>query len=123
MLGVELAQTKMGRGVVGAGRGRTLKAMRDAKVVVITDASAGVGRATAREFGRRGAKVGLLARGTDGLEAARREIEQAGGQAVVVPVDVANQPEVEAAAAEVERALGPIDVWVNNAMTSVFSFS
>jgi NAD(P)-dependent dehydrogenase (short-subunit alcohol dehydrogenase family) len=80
-----------------------------------------VGRAVAREFGRRGASVALLARGTDGLDAARREIEEAGGRALVLPTDVARADEVDLAAAEVERQLGPIDVWVNNAMVSVFS--
>jgi len=91
------------------------------EVVVITGASAGLGRATAREFGFRGAKVGLIARGVDGLEAARREIESAGGKAMVLPLDVADANAMEEAAASVEREFGPIDVWVNNAMTSVFS--
>ncbi len=91
------------------------------QVVIVTGASAGVGRATALEFGNRGAKVGLVARGRDGLEAARREIEAIGGRALVLPTDVAKPEEVEAAAAAVEREFGPIDVWVNNAMVSVFS--
>lgn len=91
------------------------------QVVVITGASAGVGRATAREFARAGARVGLLARGADGLEAARAEIEGSGGKALVVPTDVADNAQVEAAAAAVERELGPIDVWVNNAMVSVLA--
>jgi len=91
------------------------------EVVVITGASAGLGRATAREFGQRGAKVGLIARGVDGLEAAKREIESAGGRAVVLPLDVANADALEGAAASVERQLGPIDIWINNAMASVFS--
>ena len=91
------------------------------QVVVITGASAGVGRATAREFARRGARVGLLARGLDGLEGARRDVEALGGAAIAIPTDVAVAAEVEAAAARVERELGPIDVWVNNAMASVFS--
>lgn len=90
-------------------------------IVVITGASAGVGRATARAFARRGADIGLLARGIDGLEAARREVEAAGGRAVVLPADVADAEQVEAAAERVEQELGPIDVWVNNAMVSVFS--
>ena len=85
------------------------------EVVVITGASAGVGRATVREFAKRGARIGLLARGHDGLEGARREVEEAGGRAVVLPVDVANADAVEAAAEQVERELGPIDIWVNNA--------
>src|SRR5437867_10932216 len=91
------------------------------KIVVITGASAGVGRATVRAFARQGADVGLIARGIDGLEAARREVEAAGGRAVVVPADVADADRVEAAAERIERELGPIDVWVNNAMVSVFS--
>jgi NAD(P)-dependent dehydrogenase (short-subunit alcohol dehydrogenase family) len=91
------------------------------QVVVVTGASAGVGRAIVREFARHGAHLGLLARGEDGLEAARQEVEHAGGQAVVVPLDVADPAAVERAAALVEDTLGPIDVWINNAMLSVFS--
>jgi NADP-dependent 3-hydroxy acid dehydrogenase YdfG len=90
-------------------------------VVVITGASAGLGRAAAREFGRHGAKVGLIARGIDGLEAAKREIESAGGSAMTLPLDVADANALENAAASVEREFGPIDIWVNNAMASVFS--
>lgn len=95
--------------------------MKSPEVVVITGASAGVGRATARAFAQRGARIGLLARGRDGLEAARREIEAAGGQALALPVDVADAKAIEAAANAVEESFGPIDVWVNNAMVSVFS--
>lgn len=91
------------------------------EIVVITGASAGVGRATVREFARHGAWIGLIARGTDGLEGARREVEAAGGKALVLPVDVADSAQVEAAVERVEQELGPIDIWVNNAMTSVFS--
>ncbi len=91
------------------------------EVVVVTGASAGLGRAIAREFGNLGAKVGLLARGRDGLEAAKSEIEQAGGRALALPTDVADAKQVEAAADAVEREFGPIDIWVNDAMTSVFS--
>lgn len=91
------------------------------RVVVITGASAGVGRAAARAFARQGASVALLARGEAGLEGARREVEALGGKALVVPTDVADAEQVEAAAALVERELGPIDIWVNNAMNSVFS--
>ena len=89
--------------------------------VVITGASAGVGRAAARGFAREGARLGLLARGRDGLEATRREVEALGGEAVLLSVDVANAEQVESAAQEIERQLGPIDVWINNAMVSVFS--
>ncbi len=91
------------------------------EVVVITGASAGVGRATVRAFARRGASIGLLARGVDGLEAAKREVEELGGRALVLPLDVANAEAVAAAAARVEEVFGPIDIWINNAMVSVFS--
>ncbi|PSH03602.1 MAG: short-chain dehydrogenase [Acidobacteria bacterium] len=91
------------------------------EVVVITGASAGVGRATAREFARHGAWVGLIARGRDGLEAASREVEALGGKALPIIADVANPELLEHAAEQVEKKLGPIDIWVNNAMTSVFS--
>jgi NAD(P)-dependent dehydrogenase (short-subunit alcohol dehydrogenase family) len=91
------------------------------EVIVVTGASAGVGRATAVAFASRGARVGLLARGRDRLEATRHEIEAAGGEAVVVLTDVADADQVERAAAVVEEALGPIDVWVNNAMATIFS--
>jgi len=91
------------------------------EVVVITGASAGVGRATTRNFARHGARIALLARGTDGLEAAQREVQELGGIAIVIPVDVANPEQVEAAAARVEIDLGKIDIWINNAMASVFS--
>jgi NAD(P)-dependent dehydrogenase (short-subunit alcohol dehydrogenase family) len=90
-------------------------------VVVITGASAGVGRALARAYGERGASVGLIARGRDGLEAARLEVEQAGGQALVCPADVADAEQVEAAASLIAARFGPPDVWINNAMVSVFS--
>src|SRR5581483_11864880 len=95
--------------------------MKTQEVVVITGASAGVGRATARAFGRRKARVGLIARGRDGLEAAKQEIEELGGEALVLPLDVSDAEAVEQAAGEVERSLGPIDIWINNAMLSVFS--
>src|SRR5688572_25072570 len=91
------------------------------EVVVVTGASAGVGRAVVREFARHGAHVGLIARGHDGLDGARQEVEAAGSKALVLPADVADADAVEAAAARVEEELGPIDVWVNNAMASVFS--
>lgn len=98
-----------------------MKQMKKPEVVVVTGASAGVGRATVREFARHGAWLGLVARGHDGLEGARREVEEMGGKALVVPTDVADAAQVEAAAKQVEDQLGPIDIWVNNAMTSVFS--
>ena len=94
---------------------------RTPQVVVVTGASAGVGRATVRKFARHGARIGLLARGTDGLKAARREVEELGSKALVVPTDVANADEVESAAAGIEAEFGHIDIWINNAMTSVFS--
>ena len=90
-------------------------------VVVVTGASAGIGRATVREFARHGDRIGLIARGQDGLEAARRDVEAAGGRAMVIPMDVACPQQVEAAAEAVERQFGPIDVWVNNAMASILS--
>ncbi len=90
-------------------------------VVVITGASAGVGRAAACAFAQRGCRIGLLARGHEGLEAARREVEERGGAALAIPTDVADFAQVEKAAEQVERTLGPIDVWVNNAMTTVFA--
>jgi NAD(P)-dependent dehydrogenase (short-subunit alcohol dehydrogenase family) len=91
------------------------------EVVVVTGASAGVGRAIVRRFAREGAHIALLARGRDGLDGARREVEGAGGRALVIPTDVASWEQVDAAAAQTEAELGPIDVWVNNAMASVFS--
>jgi short-subunit dehydrogenase len=94
---------------------------RLSEIVVITGASAGVGRATAIAFAKRGAKIGLLARGKDRLEAARAEIEAQGGEAIIVPTDVADAPAVERAADQIEQQFGPIEIWVNNAMTTVFS--
>jgi NAD(P)-dependent dehydrogenase (short-subunit alcohol dehydrogenase family) len=89
--------------------------------VVITGASAGVGRATAIAFARRGAQIGLLARGQAGLERAKRDVKTAGGKALVLPTDVSDPAQVEAAAQQVELRFGPIDIWINNAMVSVFS--
>jgi len=90
------------------------------RVIVITGASGGIGRATAREFARPGARIALLARGQRGLEGARREVEDAGAEALVLPTDVADEAQVEAAAAAVEAHWGRIDVWVNNAMATIF---
>ena len=93
----------------------------EGKVVVVTGASAGVGRAIVRAFAAQGAHIGLIARGRDGLEAARREVEAAGGRALVLPLDVSDAGAVDRAAEEVEQKLGPIDIWVNDAMVSVFA--
>ncbi len=89
--------------------------------MVITGASAGVGRATAQAFARRGAKIGLMARGMKGLEATRDEVEALGGEALVLPGDIADAGYVESAAQAVEDRFGPIDIWINNAMTSIFA--
>ncbi|HEY3941226.1 MAG TPA: SDR family oxidoreductase [Acidimicrobiales bacterium] len=91
------------------------------QVVVVTGASAGIGRAVAEGFGARGASVGLLARGQAGLDGAVADIEQAGGRALAVPTDVADHAQVARAAASVVEAFGSIDVWVNVAFTSVFA--
>ncbi|BBY22100.1 hypothetical protein MSTO_23050 [Mycobacterium stomatepiae] len=88
---------------------------------MVTGASGGIGRATAAAFGVRGANVGLVARGAKGLTAAARDVEAAGGKAYVIPTDVADPEQCDAAAETAERTFGPIDVWVNVAFTSVFS--
>jgi NAD(P)-dependent dehydrogenase (short-subunit alcohol dehydrogenase family) len=92
-----------------------------APVVVVTGASAGVGRAIAREFAGRGWRVALLARGLDGLKGAAADVQRLGSEALVLPTDVADEAQVEAAAAAVEAKWGPIDVWVNDAMATIFS--
>ena len=91
------------------------------QVVVVTGASAGIGRATAQAFGARGARVALLARGEAGLAGAVKDVQAAGGEALAIPTDVADHLAVEAAAQQTEDALGPIDIWVNVAFTSVFA--
>jgi NADP-dependent 3-hydroxy acid dehydrogenase YdfG len=91
------------------------------QIVVVTGASAGIGRAVAKAFGARGATVGLVARGEDGLDGAARDVENAGGKAVLLPTDVADPDQVFAAVEKMESEVGPIDVWVNVAFTSVFS--
>lgn len=91
------------------------------KIIVITGATGGVGRATAHAFAKQGAKIALLARGQKQLEATKIEVEWLGGEALAIPTDVADPAQVEAAAELTENTFGPIDVWVNNAMVSVFA--
>jgi len=91
------------------------------EVVVVTGSSSGVGRAIAQAFGKRGAHVALLARGEDGLNGAKQEVESFGGRALAIPTDVSDHEAVEAAAVRVEAELGPIDIWVNDAMATVFA--
>lgn len=93
----------------------------DAPVVVVTGASGGVGRAAAVAFGKRGAKVALVARGQSGLDAAADEVRKAGGDPLPIPTDVADYDQVEGAAARVEEELGPIDTWVNVAFAGVLA--
>jgi NAD(P)-dependent dehydrogenase (short-subunit alcohol dehydrogenase family) len=95
--------------------------MANAEVVVVTGATSGIGRAIVRRFAQDGASIGLIARGRDGLAAARQEVEAAGGRALELPCDVSDWDAVNSAARAVEEAFGPIDVWVNNAMTTVFA--
>src|SRR5207237_7293710 len=91
------------------------------ETVVITGASSGVGRATAHAFAARGAQIVLVARGTQGLQAAAAEVENLGGKALALPLDVADPESVEAAAESVENRFGPIDIWVNCAMATIFA--
>jgi NAD(P)-dependent dehydrogenase (short-subunit alcohol dehydrogenase family) len=95
--------------------------MTQSLVVVVTGSSAGLGRAIAHGFAKRGARIGLIARNPEALEAAKQECEALGGQALVLPTDVSDAEAVDAAASRVEQEFGPIDVWVNDAMVSVFS--
>ena len=114
-----LASSPRRRGGIGCRRGVEKETV--SRVAVVTGASAGVGRATAREFARRGYDVGLIARGVDGLEAARSEIEEMGRRALYVSTDVADAEAVERAAARIEEELGEIEVWTNVAFSNVFS--
>lgn len=91
------------------------------QVVMITGASAGLGRSIARAYGRQKAYIGLIARGITGLQAAKNEIEEMGGHAMIFPLDVANAQAVDEAAIALKERFGPIDIWINNAMVSVFS--
>jgi NAD(P)-dependent dehydrogenase (short-subunit alcohol dehydrogenase family) len=92
-----------------------------AEVVVVTGASAGVGRSVVRRFAGAGAHIGLVARGRERLDAAVREVEELGGRALAVSADVADAEAIESAAEQFEQELGPIDIWVNNAMATVFA--
>lgn len=95
--------------------------MENSPVVVVTGASAGLGRAIAHAYAKRGAKLGLLARNPEALAAAKQECEDLGGKAMVIPTDVSDADAVESAASRIEQDLGPIDIWINDAMVSVFS--
>lgn len=95
--------------------------MESQPIVVVTGASAGLGRAIAHAYAKRGASIGLIARNAEALAATQRECEEFGGKAMFIPTDVSNADAVERAAAEIERNFGPIDIWINNAMVSVFS--
>jgi NAD(P)-dependent dehydrogenase (short-subunit alcohol dehydrogenase family) len=95
--------------------------MASSEVVVVTGATSGIGRAIARRFAQDGASIGLVARGREALAATKKEVEGAGGRALELPADLADFEAVDAAAAAVEEAFGPIDVWINNAMTTVFA--
>src|SRR5213083_1342062 len=101
--------------------GSTQDVSHSSQTVVLTGASAGVGRAAAREFARHGARIALVARNEDALQRAAEEVRREGGTPLVVPTDVADASQVEAAAERAEAELGPIDVWVNDAMASVFA--
>ncbi len=94
---------------------------RNPEVVVVTGARAGLGRAIVAAFAKRGARIGLIARGEESLLEVAQEVAQLGGKALVLPTDVADPVAVDEAAEKVEEHFGPIDIWVNDAMTSVFS--
>ncbi len=106
--------------MVGTITKKDIQAMNN-EVIVVTGASAGVGRAVVREFARPGRAIALLARDTEGLRNAQREVEQRGARGLAVPVDLADAKQVEEAAARIERELGPIQIWVNDAMTTIFA--
>ncbi len=91
------------------------------ETVVVTGASAGIGRATAHAFAAQGAQIALIARGTQGLQAAAAEVEKRGGKALALPLDVTDPDAIEAAAESAENQLGPIDIWVNCAMATIFA--
>jgi NAD(P)-dependent dehydrogenase (short-subunit alcohol dehydrogenase family) len=95
--------------------------MKKSQVVMVTGASAGLGRAIAHAFAKRGARIGLIARNDDALQACSEEVRQLGGEALVLPLDVSDAAAVDQAATRLEEVFGPIDVWVNDAMVSVFS--
>lgn len=95
--------------------------MSTSLVVAVTGSSAGLGRAIAHAYAKRGAKIGLIARNPEALEAAKEECEKLGGEAVCIPTDVSHYDAVESAAAKLEETFGPIDIWINDAMVSVFS--
>jgi NAD(P)-dependent dehydrogenase (short-subunit alcohol dehydrogenase family) len=95
--------------------------MKKSDVVFITGASAGVGRAVAEKFARHGNRLGLFARDTERLESVKAYAESKGSQALVLPGDVSDPKALENAANELEQAFGPIDIWINDAMTTVFA--
>src|SRR5919204_2449251 len=98
-----------------------MTAPRQPEVVVITGAGAGLGRAIVQAFAKRGAHIGLVSRGRERLADAQREVEELGGRAIVLPGDVADPATAEMAAARTEETFGPIDIWINDAMTTVFA--
>src|SRR5947209_2119640 len=107
--------------IAATGRTPANRRLSMPETVVITGASAGVGRATAHAFAAQGAQIGLIARGTQGLQAAAAEVEKRGGKALALPLDVADPDAVEAAADSVEKQFGPLDIWVNCAMATIFA--
>jgi len=119
--GQQTEEVRAWKGSEGSGTAVSSSGASSRPVVVVTGASAGVGRATARAFAEAGFDVGLLARGAAGLAGAVSDVEAAGGHALSIPVDVASFDEVDGAAGTVEAELGAIDVWVNVAMTTVFA--